>query len=175
MALGILTLSEKNPLIIDKGPSSRPKMVKKITNTRDRLWKKTTEKPKTITISHKIVGQKLNYFRFKRLLADTYKVIPSKKEMKKLNAREVHHFPSLLLKAGEKLGVVAEKMVNGPNLIEDGIIFYRKCSINDDFPQSVRAHCLANLLKFNSMRGRNTDLSPFSRSLQKLAMRGLIQ
>lgn len=68
-----------------------------------------------------------------------------RKNILKEKERDLHKPPRELIEAGNELGALEDLLDKNPNLIKEGLRFYRRCALTDDLLTSLRALCLHNL------------------------------
>lgn len=110
------------------------------------------------------MDKKLSREEFRELAKYVTNSIPSKSELKKLSAEEVHATPEKIMEAGVRLGLIAQAIENEPALQKDGLEFYQSCAAASKNPNSVRALCYANYLNFAKKLGivANENIVPVS-------------
>jgi hypothetical protein len=84
---------------------------------------------------------------FRLLLDEAWEAIPSVEELRALPEAELHHTPKVIISAGTKLGHIAERLKENPELSGQAASFYSNCALNQDFPTSIRALCYSDLKK----------------------------
>ena len=93
-------------------------------------------------------------------IARISKNMPSKKELRELGEHELHHIPLSIAELSEELGAIKQLLHDNPTdglIIGKSIAFYRTCSVQGEWPSSVRALCLANL---HEVAGESFDSAP---------------
>lgn len=106
--------------------------------------------------------------RAERVLAD----FPQKHLLKDPN-RDLHRPPPELADAGAELGAIEDLLDDYPDLINEGLRFYKKCALKDELLTSLRALCLHNLKNRAKKTGKEASIrwSEFPDQLHRLADR----
>jgi hypothetical protein len=76
--------------------------------------------------------------------------LPKTKDLQSLPAQDAHSTPPAIREAAVQLGQVAELLSKNPELKPEGLDFYEKCSLTQDYPNSVRALCLNRALRLHA-------------------------
>ncbi|MBH46549.1 MAG: hypothetical protein CME71_00085 [Halobacteriovorax sp.] len=93
-------------------------------------------------------------------IARISKGMPTKQELRALGEHELHHMPLSIAELSEELGNIKQLLHDNPTdglIIGKSIAFYRTCSVQGEWPSSVRALCLANL---HEVAGESFDSAP---------------
>ena len=106
--------------------------------------------------------------RAERVLSD----FPQKQILKDPD-RDLHRPPPELADAGAELGAIEDLLDDYPNLINEGLRFYKKCALKDDLLTSLRALCLHNLKTRAKKAGKEKEIrwKEFPDQLHRLADR----
>lgn len=96
---------------------------------------------------------------FSGFLMKMYSAIPTIDELRNLSLEESHNYPNPLIETGRNMGLLVDLIKGNKDYLKEAIGFYSKCSKRDRFPKSVRALCLANLLKYSKGSDYHPDLS----------------
>lgn len=68
-----------------------------------------------------------------------------KKSILKERGRDPHKPPRELVDASNELGTIEDLLDKNPELVKEGLRFYRKCALTNELLTSLRALCLHNL------------------------------
>ncbi len=90
-------------------------------------------------------GPRGTFSEFQRLTSETLERLPRVEEMRKNAQGDAHFSPPDLLAASPSLGRIATSLRENPELIPQGIEFYRDCARREGTLTAVRVLCLRNL------------------------------
>lgn len=106
---------------------------------------------------------------FQHTLLDIKRKLPKLSEIKKIPDAALHHTPSLVLKAGRDISVVAEVTALHPEYEIDALNFYDACARNPQGVTTVKALCLTNIIEINNKNKQTTDLSIYPKEIVDLS------
>lgn len=106
---------------------------------------------------------------FQHTLLDIKRKLPVVSELKKIPEAALHHTPSIVLKAGRDISVVAEVAARHPEYEIDALNFYDTCARNPQGVTTVRALCLTNIIEINNKNKQTTDLSIYPKEIVDLS------
>lgn len=90
-------------------------------------------------------GPQGTFSEFQKLTSDTLDRLPRIEDMRKNSAGDSHFSPPELMAASPSLGRIATALRESPELIPQGIEFYRDCARREGTLTAVRVLCLRNL------------------------------
>jgi hypothetical protein len=96
--------------------------------------------------------------KFKVLLNETLLALPTEASTK---AKQVdpHHGDPGIGDASQPLGKIVREMRSHPELIPEGLVFYRSCALKKSVIPAIRALCLRNLFDWNEKSPNKIELS----------------
>lgn len=109
-----------------------------------------TQQPEERAFSEQNDAAKIEQIKKADFLALTERILrelPTKRELKELNSREVHLATPQIKESALKLAQVAEILSQSPSLKPQGLEFYQQCSLDDQLLTPVRALCLNRALR----------------------------
>lgn len=106
---------------------------------------------------------------FQHTLLDIKRKLPKLSEIKKIPEAALHHTPSIVLKAGRDISVVAEVTALHPEYEIDALNFYDSCARNPQGVTTVRALCLTNIIEINNKNKQTTDLDIYPKEIVDLS------
>jgi hypothetical protein len=108
--------------------------------------KVSTSTEPTSDDSEKNMNEKnqMNLQTFRDLTASAQEKLPTRAQIKKLSAADVHHTPDLIREAGLILSQIAQALHDNENLASEAASFYESCYSRVDLPTSIRGLCMAN-------------------------------
>ncbi len=106
---------------------------------------------------------------FQHTLLDIKRKLPQLSEIKKIPEAALHHTPSIVLKAGRDISVVAEVTALHPEYEIDALNFYDSCARNPQGVTTVRALCLTNIIEINNKNKQTTDLDIYPKEIVDLS------
>lgn len=94
-----------------------------------------------------------------------------KKNILKEKDRDLHKPPKELVDASSELGAIEDLLDKNPELIKEGLRFYRRCALTNETLTSLRALCLHNLKTRAKKAGLDNRIrwSDFPEHLHRIA------
>ncbi len=116
-------------------------------------------------------GPKGTFSEFQKLTADTLDRLPRTEDVRRNSRGDVHFNPPELMDASPSLGRIATTLRESPELIPQGIDFYRDCARRDDTLTAIRVLCLRHLRFWVKQQPEITEVDPrdYPEDLWKLA------
>lgn len=106
-----------------------------------------TKADPTPTPEPKVSAADAALLEFKTYTQGVINEMPRLEDLRELPASETHGTPKVIREAAAQLGVVADMVAKNAALKPPALEFYQKCSLQNDFPTSVRALCLNRALR----------------------------
>lgn len=116
--------------------------------------------PGSILVSSLVSGRSS---QFQEESSAVLKGLPSLAELKEQVRKNPHYTPPALIRAGMRLGKIAQAIRENPSLQSEGIAFYQDCVSKVDLPKSIRAVCFTDLKKLVSSVSVPDDLAELVR------------
>ena len=107
--------------------------------------------------------------QFQHTLLDIKRKLPKISDIKKIPAHALHHTPSIVLKAGRDISVVAEVTALHPEYEIDALNFYDSCARNPQGVTTVKALCLTNIIEINNKNKQTTELASYPKEIVDLS------
>ena len=107
--------------------------------------------------------------QFTVLLKSTELKLPTIADIKKLPSEAVHHTPAIIMQAGRDLGYIKEILKVHPSYEIEANVFYEKCAKTKEFPKSVKALCLTNLIEIKKKNGEILNLNNYPNDIVELS------
>lgn len=107
--------------------------------------------------------------QFQHTLLDIKRKLPKISDIKKIPAQALHHTPSIVLKAGRDISVVAEVTALHPEYEIDALNFYDSCARNPQGVTTVKALCLTNIIEINNKNHQTTELASYPKEIVDLS------
>lgn len=127
--------------------------------------------PTALVALEPTAGPQGTFSEFQKLTAETLDRLPRVEDMRKHANGDAHFSPPELMAASPSLGRIATALRENPELIPQGIDFYRDCARRDGTLTAVRVLCLRNLRFWAKENPEVTEVDPrdYPEDLWKLA------
>lgn len=136
----------------------------------ERIFAKKEASPKIeVTDQDSLSTEEEAKKKFLELAENVFQRLPTEEDLQKLSSDEVHFTPQKILEAGVELGRIAELLEQSPGLASEALLFYKKCTLENRFPVSIRALCYSHWRDLDPEGPQSYDQTSLSGQIRSLA------